>query len=69
MNATHGISSRYRWVWALTLLVLISGCATQLAPAYDKSVVDGLNAASTETMTLFAAASGGTKKEGQVNGV
>lgn len=46
---------------ALALWLLLSGCATQLAPAYDRAVVDGLNAAALETMTLLAAVSAGTE--------
>jgi PBP1b-binding outer membrane lipoprotein LpoB len=44
-------------------LLFLAGCATQLAPSYDKAVVEGLNAVNTETMTLFASASFGTKAE------
>ncbi|HSC80729.1 MAG TPA: hypothetical protein VLC08_10265 [Chitinolyticbacter sp.] len=44
----------------LALWLLLSGCATQLAPAYDRAVVDGLNATAVETMTLLASVSAGT---------
>lgn len=44
----------------LSILLLLAGCAIQLAPNYDKAVADGLNAASTETMVLMASASAGT---------
>jgi hypothetical protein len=40
-------------------LVWLSGCATQLAPAYSQSIVDGLNGANTQTQTLFATVSAG----------
>ncbi len=48
---------------AWVLCVLLVGCATQLAPPYDKAVVDGLNAANTEAMTLLAEVSNGTSKD------
>ncbi|WP_429235066.1 hypothetical protein [Aeromonas salmonicida] len=43
-------------------LLFIAGCATQLAPSYDKNVVDGLNSVNVEVMTLMAAVSQGTNK-------
>jgi hypothetical protein len=54
----------WSWVrpWAIVFGLFLAGCATQLAPQYDKAVVDGLSAAGTETMTLMAAASQGTDK-------
>lgn len=45
----------------VSIMVLLAGCATQLAPPYDKVVVDGLNATNTEAMTLFASVAAGTK--------
>lgn len=55
-----------RWSWVRPLAVVFSlflaGCATQMAPQYDRVVVDGLGTASAETMTLMAAASQGTDK-------
>jgi hypothetical protein len=41
----------------------LAGCATRLAPAYDRSIVDGLARANEETMTLFASVVSGTPKE------
>jgi hypothetical protein len=46
--------------WVTAVIVVISGCATQLAPAYDKLVVDGLAIATTDVMTLLAKADQGT---------
>ena len=43
------------------LAILVSGCAVQLAPPYDKAIADGLATANTETMTLLASVSAGTK--------
>ena len=40
----------------------LAGCAVQLAPGYDKTVVDGLGSANTDTMILFASVSNGTDK-------
>ncbi|WP_336751768.1 hypothetical protein [Aeromonas hydrophila] len=55
-----------RWPYVSVLLVAvllsIAGCATQLAPPYDKNVAEGLVAANTESMTLMAAVSQGTDK-------
>lgn len=55
-----------KWSYVRALLVVallsISGCATQLAPPYDKNVAEGLTAANTEAMTLMAATSQGTDK-------
>ena len=47
---------------ALTL-VLISACATTLAPSYDKALVDGLVSTSSAMMEFFASTSSGTSKE------
>jgi hypothetical protein len=55
------VLNRWRQLALVLCVAWLSGCATQLAPAYDKAVVDGLNAANTDTMTLFASASGGTQ--------
>jgi hypothetical protein len=41
----------------------LTGCAIQLAPSFDRSIVDGLAAANEQTMTLFASVSAGTRKE------
>jgi hypothetical protein len=41
------------------VLLLLSGCATQLAPSYSQSIVDGLNTANAQTLTLFATVSTG----------
>lgn len=46
----------------LAIFFSVAGCATQLAPPYDKNVAEGLGAANTETMILLAAASQGTDK-------
>jgi hypothetical protein len=56
LNRKRGIS------WLVVFLFLLSGCATQLAPAYDKAVVDGLLVANTEVMTLLAKGSQGTSQ-------
>jgi len=51
-----------RALLGLAFCVSLLGCTTQLAPPYDKAVVDGLNAANTEAMTLLAEVSNGTDK-------
>lgn len=52
----------YARLLAVSFSLFLAACATQLAPPYDKAVVDGLNAASTATMTFLASASPGTDK-------
>lgn len=44
----------WRILLALLALLLAAGCATQLAPAYDKAIVDGLRSSNREAMILFA---------------
>jgi hypothetical protein len=61
MNRVSGSWFSTRLLVAAFCLSLL-GCATQLAPQYDKVVVDGLGEANTQTMTLLAAASQGADK-------
>lgn len=49
-------------VFVVAAFLSIAGCATQIAPHYDKNVVEGLNSATTEAMTFMATASQGTDK-------
>lgn len=44
---------------ALAWMVTLGSCAVQLAPAYNQSIVDGLNGANTQAMTMFATVSAG----------
>lgn len=44
----------------ITLFLCLSGCFTQIAPDYDRSVVDDLNSINIDVMTLLAAMSSGT---------
>lgn len=39
---------------ALLWLFVLTACTIQLVPTYDQALVDGLNKANTETLTLFA---------------
>ena len=43
-------------VWTLVL----AACAIQLAPAYDQTLVDGLNQRHAQALTLFASVEGGS---------
>jgi hypothetical protein len=54
-----------RWNLALGLLLatLLAACTTQLAPLYDKAILDGITVANREAMTLFASAANGLAKE------
>jgi hypothetical protein len=60
MHPVHATSWSCRLA-ILTLCVSLLGCATQLAPAYDQAIVDGLRTSSAAAMTLLASVSGGTK--------
>lgn len=42
------------------ILLLLSGCAIQLAPDYDEGLVDELNSVNVATLTLFAELEGGS---------
>ena len=44
-----------RIAWASLMLLLICGCTTQLAPAYDQAVSDGLVSANKDIQALFVA--------------
>lgn len=46
----------------LAVLVVLSGCAIQLGPSYDSSIVNALQEANEEAQTLFAGASGGASR-------
>lgn len=52
----------YARTLVMAFCLLLVGCAIQLAPPYDKTVIEGLSVANTETMTLLAATSNGTDK-------
>ena len=61
-----GARALRRALRAGTLLVLflataLAACTVQLAPAYDRSLVDDIESASADVMSLFASASGGTE--------
>ena len=48
-------------VATISLLLLVSACVTQLAPDYDKALVDSLNSTNESLMEFFASASQGLK--------
>ena len=47
-------------VIALLMFLMLSACATQLAPRYDKALYDGITQTNTKIMELFASVSSGT---------
>lgn len=49
--------------FALLLVLPLWACAVQLAPSYQQSIVDNLNNANLQTMTLFATISTGVTKD------
>ena len=51
------------WKASVTLFMALTlgACATQLAPNYDKALVEGITAVNAQAMELFAAVSSGTK--------
>ncbi len=52
-----------RQVALFFVLCLFSGCAIQLVPDYDQALLDGLNDANTEALTLFAQVESGSTAE------
>ena len=48
----------------LAVLLVLSGCAIQLAPAYDKTIIEGLTDANEQTLVLFASVSSGVSASG-----
>ncbi|MEA2994340.1 MAG: hypothetical protein QOD40_3260 [Alphaproteobacteria bacterium] len=60
-------------VWLVLLATALGGCTARLAPAYDRTIVDGLAKINEEAMTLFASAEapGGTfaKRQDAYNSV
>lgn len=58
-NRLGGFSRILLVVVAFASFLSITGCAVQLAPPYDKTIVDGLTTANEQTLTLFASLSGG----------
>ena len=70
------IAIQMRSAAVLCVFLLLGGCATQLAPSYSQSIVDGLNTANTQTMTMFATVSAGVtpdtfvaNRQAQYNGL
>lgn len=56
-------SLRAARIGAVVSLIGLGSCTIQLAPSYDASVVTGLNAANTQTETMFATVSSGVTKD------
>lgn len=54
---------RCNLVLGILLATLMVACTTQLAPLYDKVILDGITLANREAMTLFASAANGLEKE------
>lgn len=52
-----------RLAMLLLFVLLLVGCATQLAPNYDKAIVDGLTSTNIKLMEHCASVSSGTKKD------
>lgn len=52
-----------RSAMSLLLVLLLVGCATQLAPNYDKAIVDGLTSTNVKLMEYYASVSSGTDKD------
>ena len=59
---THRISSHCLQL-IMILLFTLSGCATKLAPNFDKALVNGLTTTNTGVMTFIASVDGGTENE------
>jgi hypothetical protein len=51
------------WIVSLALAgALLGACAAQLAPNFDRTIIDGLTNVNEDAMTLFASVSGGAPK-------
>lgn len=57
------VYSKFPFLGIVLIAALLAGCATRLAPNYDRSIIDGLARANEETMTLFASVASGTPKD------
>src|SRR5262245_14151479 len=53
--------ARVRALALIAVLAVLAACTVQLAPAYDRSLVDDIEEASEQAMELFASASAGTQ--------
>lgn len=51
-----------RPVW-LVVFLFLGGCAVQLAPTFDRTIVDGLAAANEDALILFASVSDGASRQ------
>lgn len=49
-------------LFLLAILAVLPGCAIQLGPSYDPSIVNALQEANEEAQTLFAGVSGGASR-------
>jgi hypothetical protein len=47
----------------IALVFMLTGCATTLAPQYDKALVDGLTKTNVEVMEFLASVSDGTQRD------
>ncbi|KQU64212.1 hypothetical protein ASC75_13745 [Aminobacter sp. DSM 101952] len=52
-----------RLLLPILLALNMAGCAIQLAPMFDKTIVQGLTTANEQTMILFASVSSGSKAQ------
>ena len=59
---THPLHLFAALVFVLAASLSLPGCTTQLAPDYDKTIVDGLTTANEQTLTLFASISSGVSR-------
>lgn len=67
------MSARFRSSILIMFISALVACTTQLAPLYDKALMEGLTSVNADTMELFASVAGGTtsqtfpKREAQYN--
>ena len=59
----ENVRIKFRSYYGLLLLIFTASCTTQLAPDYDKTIVDGLIQSNTEMMEFFASIVDGTKPQ------
>lgn len=52
------------WILCVALVgALLGACAAQLAPNFDRTIIDGLSKTNEDAMTLFSRVSAGTQKQ------
>jgi hypothetical protein len=51
-------------LFCVNLLMFLAACTIKLVPLYDPSIVNGLNEANEQTLTLFSSVAAGSSRDG-----